>query len=82
MCKLGVGAWYHRFLVLPVLRNSVGPRAQMLVESSQASRKVEPQVVNGSSTHAPAAPRGARQMLGVLVDVLHRALAALIEERF
>lgn len=82
MCKLSVGAWYHHFLVLPVLRNVVGPRAQMLVESSQASRKVEPQVVSGSSTCALAAPRGARQVLGVLVDVLHRALTALVEELF
>lgn len=82
MCKLGVGAWYHRFLVLPVLRNIVGPRAQLLVESSQASRKVEPQVVSGSSARALAAPRGARQVLGVLVDVLHRALTALVEEFF
>jgi len=68
--------------VLPVLRNIVGPRAQMLVESLQESRKVEPQVISGSSAHALAAPRGARQVLGVLVDVLHGALAALIEECF
>lgn len=55
MCKLHFAVGYHCFLVLPALRNTLGPGAQIPVQSSLESRKVEPRVLSGSSTHALAA---------------------------
>lgn len=70
-CKLHFGAWYHCFLVLLALRKASGPRAQILVELLE-SRKVEPQVLSGSSTHASAAdqgsPAGARSSCGCFLQ--------------
>lgn len=80
MCKLHFGAWYHCFLVLLALRKALGPRAQILVELLE-SRKVEPQVLL-APLMLQLLTKGARQVLGVLVDVFCGALAALVEECF
>lgn len=60
MCKLHFGVGYHCLLVLPALRKTSGPGAQIAVHSSLESRKVEPQVLSGSSTHTLAADQGSR----------------------
>lgn len=58
MCKSHFKVGYHLFLVLPALRNTLGPGAQIPVQSSLESRIAEPQVLGGSSTHALAADQG------------------------